>query len=223
MSEGRVAGRPVFDRRHLLLSALALAAGACLDGCVPSLPGQGPPPRNFRLTPKSTFPPDLPKVGWSLAIAEPVADRSLDTDRIALIRGGLQVDYIAGATWSDRAPTMIQDLMVESFQSSGAIMVVGTDRDRLSADFLLRSTLRAFNLLEREGEPTIVRVRLDTELFALPGRKAVGSQSFAADATPASDRLQEAVEAFDEATGEVFKQLVVWTLAAGQRGRRTGA
>ena len=45
----------IVTRRAALAAALSLAA------CVPKLPGQGPAPRTFRVTPKYTFDPDLPK------------------------------------------------------------------------------------------------------------------------------------------------------------------
>jgi cholesterol transport system auxiliary component len=223
MSDRPVARLGVVGRRRLVLGGVMLVGGAGLGACVPGLPGQGPGPREFRLTPKTTFSSELPRVGWALAVAQPAADRSLDTDRIALIKEGLQVQYVADARWSDRAPAMLQGLIVGSFAASGAIATVGTDRDRLSADFLLRSSLPAFNLLRRTGAATVIRVRLDAQLLGLPDRELVGSESFAADATPTSDRLEAVIEAFDEATGDVLKRLVVWTLATGQSSRGTGA
>lgn len=223
MSDRLVARRSPLGRRHLLLHGLALAGTAGLGACVSSLPGQGPAPREFRLTPKTTFPSDLPKVSWGLAVAEPVADRPLDTVRIALIRDGLQVEYVADATWSDRAPAMMQSLIVGSFAASGAIAAVGTDRDRLSASFLLRSSLLAFNLLRHEGASTIVRIRLDAQLLRLPGRELVGGESFAVSVPPSSDSLDAVIKAFDEATDDVLKRLVIWTLATGRSSRGTGA
>ena len=118
---------------------------------------------------------------------------------------------------------MMQSLIVGSFAASGAIAAVGTDRDRLSANFLLRSSLRAFNLLRHEGAATIVRIRLDTQLLKLPGRELVGGETFAASVPPSSDSLDAAIKAFDEATDQVLKRLVIWTLATGRSSRGTGA
>ena len=202
-------------RRVLLGQALAASAA----GCVASLPGQGPAPRTFRVTPKYTFEPNLPAARWSLAVAEPVAEQTLDTDRIAVVTNGIGIDYVALAFWVDRAPAMVQTLIVQSFRNSGRIEQVGTTRDRLRPDFLLTSDLRTFQLNRGNG-PEVVRVRLDVQLLRMPQRNPIGSQSLSADWTPTGGGIDPVVAAFDEATGKVLKDLVAWTLRTGQRSMR---
>jgi cholesterol transport system auxiliary component len=200
-------------RRLVLGQALVAAAAA---GCVPSLPGQGPAPRTFRVTPKYTFGPDLPSAKWSLAIAEPVAERTLDTDRIAVVTNGIGVDYVALAFWVDRAPAMVQSLIVQSFRNSGRVDQVGTNRDRVRPDFQLVSDLRAFQL-NRGGGPDLVRARLNVQLLRMPRRDSVGRESFAAERAPMGTGIDAVVGAFDEAFGKVMKELVAWTVRTGNR------
>ena len=202
--------RPTTARRQVLLAALASAGS--LAACVP---GQGPAPRTFRLTPKNTYPADLPHVNWSLAVAEPTSEPALDTTRLAVVSDGTAVDYVALANWVDRGPAMVQALLVQSFQGSGRIETVGTDRDRLRAQYLLRSDLRAFQL-NRNGGGAVVRVRLDPILLRLPRREMVAKKSFAADVVPDGQGVDPAVAAFDAALGSVLKQTVIWTLRTGQ-------
>ena len=208
---------PLAPRRRDTLAGLASALA--LGGCIPAFPLGGPDPRTFRVTPKYTFADDLPTVTWSLAVAEPSAERTLDTNRIAVVTNGTNVDYVALAFWIDRAPSMLQTLIVQSFRNSGRIAQVGTTRDRLRADFLLTSDLRAFQLNRGNGQDQI-RVRLDVQLLRMPQRDPVGSESIAADWVPAGSGVDAAVVAFDEATGRVLKDLVAWTLRSGQRGLR---
>ena len=207
---------PSLRRRDAIL-AMTTALG--LGGCIPGLPGGGPEPRTFRVTPKYAFADDLPAVTWALVVAEPSAERTLDTNRIAVVTGGINVDYVALAFWIDRAPSMLQTLMVQSFRNSGQIAQVGTTRDRLRPEFLLTSDLRAFQL-NRGAEPDLVRVRLDVQLLRMPQRDPVGSESLVADWTPTGSGIDAVVSAFDEATGKILKQLVAWTLRAGQRAMR---
>ena len=190
-----------------------------LGGCIPAIPGLLAEPRTFRVTPKYTFPEDLPSVSWSLAVAEPSAERTLDTNRLAVVTGGIAVDYVALAFWIDRAPSMLQTLIVQSFRNSGRIEQVGTTRDRLRPDFLLTSDLRTFQLNRGNG-PEVVRVRLDVQLLRMPQRNPIGSQSLSADWTPTGGGIDPVVAAFDEATGKVLKDLVAWTLRTGQRSMR---
>lgn len=54
-----------------------------------------PPPRTFRLTPKTTH-DELPYGTWSLAVDRPSVDVSIDTNRIARFRG-VEVEFYADA------------------------------------------------------------------------------------------------------------------------------
>ena len=76
------AARPDRARRRtlgiLMAPPLAFLAGACEQ----LVPGQGPPPILYRLTPKSTFRSDLPKVRWQLVLELPLANAGLSTTRI---------------------------------------------------------------------------------------------------------------------------------------------
>ena len=191
-----------------------MAAAGALTGCVSALPGQGPPPRSFRLTPKTTFPDDVPHVNWSLAVAEPTAEQTLDTTRIAVVTDGIGVDYVALANWVDRVPPCSRACWC-SLLASGRIEAVGTDRDRLHAQYLLRSELRAFQLNRHNGDRA-VRIRLDTSLLQLPRRENVGHHSFAAEVVPEGQGMDAVVTAFDIALGRVLRDSVVWTLRTGQ-------
>lgn len=63
---------------------LAAVAAVMLGSC--SLPdlGSGPPPDLYILSPKSTFPDDIPAVDWQLVVEEPSTGKGFDTDRIAI-------------------------------------------------------------------------------------------------------------------------------------------
>ena len=110
---------------------------------------------------------------------------------------------------------MVQSLIVQSFKSSGRLAQVGTDRDRLRPQFLLRSDLRAFQL-NRNGGAQMVRVRLDASLYRMPRRDLVGQRSFAAETAPEGSGVDAVVAAFDVALGRVMKELVGWTVRTGE-------
>ena len=99
-------------------TAAPFALAFLLGGCIPELPGSGAPPKLYDLTPKSTFAADLPRADWQLIIEIPIAPASLDTNRIALRRAPTTIEYFKGVSWVDRAPRMVQTLLVESFENS---------------------------------------------------------------------------------------------------------
>ncbi len=211
--------REAQDRRRVLKTAVLLGFATLASGCTGVLPGAGPPPRLFRLTPKSTFPGDLEPVDWQLVIETPLAPAGLDTTRIALQRASVELEYYARANWTDVAPTMIQTLVVESFENSGKIVAVGRESLGLRADFVLKLELREFQSDYSGGLVPDAHVRLNAKLVKMPQRTIVGSQSFEAKVSATADRIEDIVAAFDNALGKSLKELVLWTLQTGQSVR----
>ena len=200
------------SRRKLLgvgLTVPALSVAAC------QLPGSGPPPREFRVTQKSTFSEELPEVDWSLMIERPNALRSIDTPRIART-SGVEIEHYAGATWVDRPPVMIEPLIIQSFRSSEAIDVVVDRRASIRPDFLLQTDLAAFEAMETASGPPDVRVAMSATMIRMPRREVVGTTHIARTVTAQATSLQAIALAFDDALGKVLKQLVEWTLRTGE-------
>ncbi len=201
-------------RRALLRAAAVTLPAALLSGCADLIPGQGAPPNLYRLTPKSTFPDDLPTVNWQLVLAQPDADAALDTTRIALIREATKIEYYAKSGWTDRAPSMVQTLMLESFENSKRIVAVGRRAIGLRADFELRTELREFQAEYSQSE-IAAHVAINAKLVRAAERSIVGQQNFLSKAPAAIDDIEVIVQAFDDALGSVLKHLVEWTLKTG--------
>lgn len=212
-------GRQRTERRQLL-AGIGAGAALALGGCDTSklLPGQRQDPNFYRLTPKSTFSPDLPTVGWQLVVDPPVANAGLSQLRIALMRNPVQVEYYARANWTDRAPDMLQTLIIESFDNSDRIVAVGRELIGLRADFLLKTELREFQAeYFHENPMPHAHVAFTARLVAMPRRDIVGNQSFEALVAAETDAIDDIVVAFDTALGSVLKRLVGWTLTTGEQ------
>ena len=205
--------------RRRLIRMAALVPLSALAAC--QLPGQGPPPREFRLTPKTTFPENLPKVDWALVVDRPTIVPSINSVRIARTRG-IEVEYYADATWVDRPAAMIEPLLIQSFQNSGTIQVVGDRRSDLRPDFMLQTNIGAFQAEQTGSGPPAARVALSARLMTMPKRQVVGTTEIARSAPAQSQDLPAIAAAFDDALGKVLKRLVEWTLATGQQARAAG-
>lgn len=195
-------------RRALCAALLCLPFAACTV-----LPGaDGPPPRLFVLSPKSTYDPNMPRTEWQIGIEVPLAEAGLNTARIALRHSPLSLDYFERANWIDSAPRMVQTLIVESFENSGKTFAVARASVGLRSDFVVVSELREFQA-EYEGTPNpTVRVRLNIKLVKMPQRVIVGAINVERQAPAAGGRLEDVVLAFDDALGKVLRQTVDWTL-----------
>ena len=205
------------DRRRLLKAAAALPVVALAPGCSLPVPGQGPPPELFRLTPKSTFSEELPTANWQLILEPPVANAGLNTTRIALQRSATKIEYYARSGWADRAPLMVQTLMIESFENSRKIVSVGRESVGLRADLVLKSELRELQAVYPNGGPPDALVAINAKLVQMPRRTIVASRSFESRIQAETDSLPFIIDAFDEALGKVLRRLVEWTLIEGDR------
>jgi cholesterol transport system auxiliary component len=199
--------------RRTLLLALPAGVAAC-SGVL----GGGSPPQLYTLTPVKEFPPTLPKSGAQLLIEAPVAPGGLDTERIALMRSAVSVDYFAGSAWTDRAPLMVQSLLVESFENTGKVAAIDRESLALRADFILKPELRDFTAIYSGSDTPVVRVRVGLKLVRLPDRQIVAQRPVSADAPAQQNSVSGVVEAFDVALHQVIADTVAWTLPTMARG-----
>jgi cholesterol transport system auxiliary component len=197
------------SRRDLL--RLAALAPIAVTSCSSLLSG-GTPPQIYVLSRKTTFAPDLPMVLRQLLVERPDTSAELDTARIALSNTPTTLDYFADAAWADRAPAVVQQLLIESFEQSGKISAVSRDIISLRADYLLISELRRFTAVyDGAGPPTVV-VQILVRLVKMPDRAIIGQQSAERRIVAARNDMTAIVESFNDALGGVMKDLVEWSL-----------
>ncbi|WP_343562407.1 ABC-type transport auxiliary lipoprotein family protein [Kiloniella sp. b19] len=198
-------------RRHFLKAASMAAGATALAGCSGILPGRGPLPSLYRLSPKSTFREDLPRVDWQLVLEATSANASLNTTKIALQRDPIKLEYYANAGWIDKAPSMVQTLLVESFENTDKIISVGREAIGLRSDFILKTELREFQTVYPDGKPEAL-VTITAKIVQMPRRVIIGSRSFEQRVPAEADNLDAIVRAMDDALGKTMRQLVEWTL-----------
>jgi cholesterol transport system auxiliary component len=131
-------------------SALALAVTGCAN-----LLGLGPAPHLYRVTPKSTYPANLPRPSGQLLVDVPLAPAGLDTGRIALSRSAVSIDYFADSEWIDRVPLLVQTALLDSFENSKASTAI--DRNRwIAGGSHLKTDIRHFEAFTTvEGAPEV--------------------------------------------------------------------
>ena len=146
-------------------------------------------------------------------VDEPLASGDLNIDRIALRHSPTELKYFARARWTERAPRMVQTLMVESFENSGAIVAVGRKAIGLRSDYNLITELREFQAeyFASDGVPT-VRVRLNAKLVKQPRRAIVASRTFESTIKSEGKAMRNVIRAFDQALGKVLRHTVEWTI-----------
>ena len=192
----------------------ALIGIALLSGCIDIMPGGGPAAKLYTLSPKSTFSDSLPTVDWQLVVELPISSETLNSQRITLSHAPLTLDYYGGARWSERAPVMVQTLLVESFENTSRIVAVARKSTDLRADYVLKTELREFQAEYPDDGPPIVRVKINAKLVKMPQRTIIASFQSEREILADGTDLINIIQAFDRGLGKVLKAIVEWALAA---------
>jgi cholesterol transport system auxiliary component len=192
---------------------VAVTGCMVLGGCAAALQLATPdPPRLYELTPKSTFADGLPTVPGRLSVEVPTATAGLNSARIALRPTPTTLEYYAGASWIDVVPVMVQNLLLESFDNTGKIDVLGREVVGVRADLALLTHVREFQAEYDSAGAPLVRVRLQARLIRLPRRTSVGATSEEFVVRAGNTSLPAIVAAFDEASGKALKRIVEWAM-----------
>lgn len=194
-----------------------LGAGVLLQACT-ILP-TAVPLDVYRLPTAATAPAAATQAApWSLRIASPAAGVHLSGQRIIVMPEDNRVSVYKGAGWSDPAPVLVRNRLLDAFRADGRIAALSSDDKLLQADFELDSDLRAFQSEYRDGRPEAV-VRLDARLVHTATRRIVASRRFALRA-PSTDTAGPAVvQSFGAAVDRLAAEVVEWTVREGAAAR----
>ncbi|HAF56371.1 MAG TPA: ABC transporter [Thauera sp.] len=157
-------------------------------------------------------------VPWSLRIARPAAGVHLSGQRIVVVPEDSRISVYKGAGWSDPAPVLVRNRLLDGFRADGRVATLSTDEKQLHADFELDSDLRAFQSEYRDGRPEAV-VRLDARLVHTVTRRIVASQSFEVRAAAVDAEVPAVVKAFGAASDRLAAEVVDWAVREGSAAK----
>jgi cholesterol transport system auxiliary component len=204
--------KPLSRLRQLAVIAL-LSGLSGLSAC--SILPKTAPLQIYLLPSEASAPSTAAAVNWSLRINQPQASQTLDSARIAVLPQANLISSYADSRWSDPAPQLLRNHLINAFQHDGRLDALSSDNDNLQADFTLGGELQAFQSEYQNGAVT-VRLRLHAQLIDSRSQRIIASQRFEVR-QPVSDRqVPGVVVAFGQASDQLAAQLLNWTLQQGQ-------
>ncbi|MEX5363603.1 ABC-type transport auxiliary lipoprotein family protein [Pseudomonas guariconensis] len=154
---------------------------------------------------------------WSLRLNKPLASEVLATPRIAVIPQGDVISSYKGARWSDPAPLLIRNRLLDGFQRDGRVQRLSADDSNLQADYELAGELQAFQSEYRAQDTVEVVVRYDARLVDGRSQRILASHRFEVRQPLADKQVSAVVAGFGNASDQLVGQVVNWTVTqAGQ-------
>ncbi len=186
----------------------AITLGLLLAGCSILPKVEAPNIYLLPATPAQAAPQQT-QLQQSLRIATPEASRMLDNIRIAVVPQDNLITAYQGARWSDRAPRLLRDRLLDGFRIDGRFAAVSSDEAQLHADLELTGDLRAFQTEYVQGAPVVV-IRYDAQLVQSRSQKILAARRFDIRQPVAGKEVPQVVTAFGQATDQLATQVIAW-------------
>jgi cholesterol transport system auxiliary component len=193
-TEGDLRARQIF-----ILAAIGLAAQV-LTACATSSS-----PVTFDLTAPADVDPTHVTRG-QLVVSVPTALPPFDGDRLIVRTGPQSLAVQKDSQWSDSLPRLVQARLIQSFENGHLLRSVGYPGQGISANVVLNSEIRHFEIEAQTGEAT---VEIAGRLVSANGQ-ILAARVFSAQAAGSTADGAASSAALDRAFGQVAQQMVAW-------------
>lgn len=195
-----------------------ITLGVLLGGCTILPKREAPNVYLLPATPAAAI-PHHSVLQKSLRIATPQAARVLDSTRIAVMPEGNVITAYQGARWSDPAPRLLRDRLVDAFRADGRFAAVSSDDANLQSDLELAGDLRAFQSEYVQGVPVVV-IRYDVQLVRARSKHIVAAHRFDIRQPVAGKEVPQVVTAFGQAADQLAAQVITWVATSETRTKQ---
>jgi cholesterol transport system auxiliary component len=146
----------------------------------------------------------------------PQASEALNSPKIAVIPQGDLISSYTASRWSDPAPVLLRNRLLDGFQRDGRVPLLSTDDSNFQADLELGGSLQAFQT-EYQGTAASVVVRLDALLVRGYDQRILASRRFEVRQPLGDVKVPAVVAGFGQASDQLTAQVVAWTVEQGQK------
>lgn len=186
-----------------------------LTGC--SILGGGELPPLYTL--KSEYIEPSAQAVPVIAIETPLAEASLNTERISVKPSPYQRDYIADGQWPDRLPKVVQEVFVDSFSQRWGGAHVTRSGSGLQTQYILQSEIQEFSVSNLETETPEIHLKIMLKIADLKERTVIASQTFEEKLCIPDHNLREIVAGFNHSLHHLIETAIPWMEAFLKRTR----
>lgn len=154
-------------------------------------------------------------VKWALRLDKPMSSSVLNSQTIAVVPEGNLISNYKGARWSDPAPVLLRNRLLDAFLQDGRIQGLSTDDSNLQADYELGGELLAFQTHYNGTNPEVL-IQYNARLVRSSDQRVIGSKRFEVRQPLSSPLVPAVVAGFGQASDVLMPQIVQWVLQQGQ-------
>ena len=147
-----------------------------------------------------------------ILVPQPSALKALDGEQIVIRPSASEIQYLAGAQWSDSLSKMVQAKLVQAFENTGRLGGVGMPGQGLAIDYQIVTEIRAFEVQTAGADAAVVEI--SAKLLNDRNGTVRAQKVFRATAPVGGTGNPAFVKALDAAFAAVTADIVGWTLAA---------
>lgn len=145
----------------------------------------------------------------TVRIVQPNSNQFLNGTRIAVQPQGSEITSFSGSRWSDPAPLLLRNRLIQEFRTNGHFRAVSSDDDNLQADLELGGDLVSFQGVYN-GQQGEVVIRFDARLVRTSDREAIANRSFVVREPIHGTSMDNVVQAFGLASDKLAAQTLTW-------------
>ncbi len=146
-----------------------------------------------------------------LAIPDPAALLTYDSERILTQLDGGQLTGLGNAKWSDNLPKLMQARILQSFENAGSLSEAGRPVEGAMPDYQLVTEIRRFQIAP--GPERAAVAEISAKLVAGDGHIAA-ARIFSESVPVKTQDEADAAKALNEAFGKILAKLIPWTADA---------
>ena len=203
----------------LRLCTLMLALGC--SGCISLLPNPGPRPKQMVLSPElkthqsSFFSTNAKK--QSIAVSRPTAGSRNESNRISISHisdGILVTDHLAGVTFHDDLPELVQSDLIRFLQEQGKqdqnqVLAVGMTTHSFYRSHVLETHINDFEIHIDADKRITATVSMTATLLQSKGRKAIWQGMFTSTKPIKAHNLVAFKAGLESAYTDVLEQITL--------------
>ncbi|AJJ62255.1 ABC-type transport auxiliary lipoprotein family protein [Yersinia aldovae] len=159
----------------------------------------------------ATVTPRAQTVDWSLRVSQPATNQFINSTRMAVQPQGQEIAVYKASRWSDSAPILLRNRLIQEFRADGRVRAVSSDDDSLQADVELSGDLSAFQGVH-SSDNSLVLIRFDARLVRISDRRIIATRQFEIRQPIKGTEMNEVVQAFGVASDQLAAQVLNWTL-----------